>query len=51
MRSKKTPFKGRQIMAAVIPWAVRWCLQFPLNYYDLERMLDDRGLGGWTRRR
>ena len=44
MRSKKNPFKGRQFTAAVILWAVRWYLQFPISYRDLERMLADRGV-------
>jgi transposase, IS6 family len=41
---KKKPFKGRQFTAEVILWAVRWYLQFPLSYRDLERMLSDRGV-------
>ncbi|WP_431854113.1 IS6 family transposase [Azospirillum sp.] len=44
MRSKKGPFKGRQFTAEVILWAVRWYLQFPISYRDLERMLADRGV-------
>lgn len=44
MRSKKSPFKGRQFTAAVILWAVRWYLQFPISYRDLERMLADHGV-------
>ncbi|MCM8739330.1 IS6 family transposase [Azospirillum sp. A1-3] len=44
MRCKKGPFKGRQFTAAVILWAVRWYLQFPISYRDLERMLADRGV-------
>ncbi len=44
MWSKKNPFKGRQFTAAVILWAVRWYLQFPISYRDLERMLADRGV-------
>ena len=44
MRSKKNPFKGRQFTAEVILWAVRWYLQFPISYRDLERMLADRGV-------
>jgi hypothetical protein len=28
----------------VILWAVRWSLQFPLSYRDLERLLADRGV-------
>ena len=30
--------------AEVILWAVRWYLQFPISYCDLERMLADRGV-------
>ena len=37
-------FKGRQFTAEVILWAVRWYLQFPISYRDLERMLADRGV-------
>src|SRR3984885_10591904 len=37
-------FKGRQFTADVILWAVRWCLQFPISYRDLELMLWDRGV-------
>jgi transposase-like protein len=44
MRSGKSPFKGRQFTAAVILWAVRWYLQFPISYRDLEGMLSDRGV-------
>jgi IS6 family transposase len=36
-------FKGRQFTAAVILWAVRWYLMFPISYRDLELMLLDRG--------
>ena len=43
-RSGKSPFKGRQFTAAVILWAVRWYLRFPISYRDLERMLADRGV-------
>ncbi len=35
-------FKGRQFTAEIILWAVRWYLQFPISYRDLERMLSDR---------
>ena len=28
----------------MILWAVRWYLQFPISYRDLERMLADRGV-------
>jgi transposase, IS6 family len=41
---KKNPFKGRQFTAEIILWAVRWYLQFPISYRDLERMLSDRGV-------
>ena len=43
--------------AEVILWAVRWSLQFPLSYRDLECLLADRGvevdhvtLYRWTQR-
>ena len=35
-------FKGRQFTAEVILWAVRWYLQFPISYRDLELMLQNR---------
>jgi transposase-like protein len=44
VRGRKNPFKGRQFTAEVILWAVRWYLQFPVSYRDLERMLADRGV-------
>jgi len=37
-------FGGRHFTADVILWAVRWYLQFPISYRDLERMLADRGV-------
>src|SRR4028119_185634 len=37
-------FKGRQVTADVILWAVRWYLMFPISYRDLELMLQDRGV-------
>ena len=37
-------FKGRQFTADVILWAVRWYLQFPISYRDLELMLLDRAV-------
>ncbi len=37
-------FKGRQVTAEVILWAVRWYLMFPISYRDLELMLRDRGV-------
>jgi transposase, IS6 family len=44
MRSRKNPFKGRQFTSEAILWAVRWYLQFPISYRDLELMLRDRGV-------
>ena len=38
-RNRKNPFKGRQFPSEVILWAVRWYLQFPISYRDLELML------------
>jgi transposase-like protein len=43
-QKSKNPFKGRQFTAEIILWAVRWYLQFPISYRDLERMLADRGI-------
>ena len=37
-------FHGFRFPAEVILWAVRWYLQFPISYRDLERMLTDRGV-------
>jgi transposase-like protein len=37
-------FRGFRFPAEVILWTVRWCLQFPVSYRDLERMLADRGV-------
>jgi transposase, IS6 family len=37
-------FRGCRFPAEVILWAVRWYLQFPLSYRDLEAMLADRGV-------
>ena len=37
-------FRGFRFPAEVILGAVRWSLQFPLSYRDLERMLADRGV-------
>src|SRR3954466_8833363 len=39
-------FRGFRFPAEVILWAVRWYLQFPISYRDLEAMLADRGAGG-----
>src|SRR5215213_7773510 len=35
-------FRGFRFPAEVILWAVRWYLQFPVSYRDLERLLADR---------
>ena len=32
-------FRGFRFPAEVILWAVRWYLQFPISYRDLEAML------------
>jgi transposase, IS6 family len=37
-------FRGFRFPAEVILRAVRWYLQFPISYRDLERMLADRGV-------
>ena len=37
-------FRGYRFPAEVILWAVRWYLQFPVSYRNLERMLADRGV-------
>jgi transposase, IS6 family len=37
-------FRGCRFPAEIILWAVRWSLQFPISYRDLERMLADRGV-------
>ena len=37
-------FRGLRFPAEVVLWAVRWYLQFPISYRDLERMLADRGV-------
>ena len=34
-------FKGQQFTAAVILWAVRWYLMFPISYRDLKLVLLD----------
>jgi IS6 family transposase len=53
----KNEFRGRHFTADVILWAVRWYLQFPISYRDLERMLADRAVSvdhttvaRWTQR-
>jgi IS6 family transposase len=43
-QSNKNLFKGRQFTAEIILWAVRWYLQFPISYRDLEHMFSDRGI-------
>ncbi|MFZ1427924.1 MAG: hypothetical protein WAS21_14250 [Geminicoccaceae bacterium] len=37
-------FRGFRFPAEVILWVVRWYLQFPVSYRELERMLVDRGV-------
>ena len=37
-------FRGFRFPAEGILWAVRWYLQFPVSYRDLERRLADRGV-------
>ncbi len=37
-------FRGFRFPAEVVLWAVRWYLQFPVSYRDLEHMLADRGV-------
>ena len=46
MMAKRTdqPFKGRHFTSAVIRWALRWYLAFPVSYRDLASMLADRGV-------
>jgi transposase, IS6 family len=41
--TKARAFRGFRFPTEVILWAVRWYLQFPVSYRDLERMLADRG--------
>lgn len=43
-QNNKNPFNGRQFTVEIILWAMRWYLQFPISYRDLERMLADRGI-------
>ncbi len=57
MKMVMSEFAGRHFTADVILWAVRWYLQFPISYRDLERMLADRGVlvdhttvSRWTQR-
>ena len=38
-------FKGKQFIAEVILWTVRWYLRFPINYRDLDPVLADRSVG------
>ncbi len=42
-------FRGFRFPAEVILWAVRWYLQFPISYRDLERMLADPPAHRWRR--
>jgi hypothetical protein len=41
---QKEPVPGCQFTSEVIVWAVRWYLQFPISYRDLELMLRDWGV-------
>lgn len=57
MAKTANAFKGRQFTADVILWAVRWYLQFPISYRDLQRILAGRGVSvdhttvsRWTQR-
>jgi transposase, IS6 family len=43
VKKNKNLFKGRQFTAGIILGAIRWYLQSPIGYRDLERMLSDRG--------
>ncbi|WP_407664109.1 IS6 family transposase [Microvirga alba] len=43
-QNNRNPFKGLQFTADIILWVVRWYLQFPISYRDLEHMLSDRGV-------
>jgi transposase, IS6 family len=42
--SRNRGFKGPQFIAAMIVWAVRSYLMFPISYRDLGLMLLDRGV-------
>jgi len=44
MTNTAQAFRGFRFPAGVILWAVRWYLQFPISYRDLEAMLADRGV-------
>ena len=44
LMSDARAFRGFRFPAEVILWAVRWYLQFPISYRDLERMLAARGV-------
>src|SRR3954469_11024405 len=44
MTNAARAFRGFRFPAEVILWAVRWYLQFPISYRDLEAMLADRGV-------
>ena len=38
------PFKWRHFPAEIILLCVRWYLQYPLSYRDLEEMMIERGI-------
>jgi hypothetical protein len=42
--NKARAFRGFRFPAEVILWTVRWYLQFPVSYRDLELMLADRSV-------
>ena len=44
MTAAARAFRGFRSPAEVILWAVRWYLQFPVSYRELEGMLADRGV-------
>jgi transposase-like protein len=40
--SNARAFRGFRFPAEIILWAVRWYLQLPISYRDLERMVSIR---------
>jgi len=38
-------FKWRQFEGEIILWAVRWYCRYGISYSDLERMMEERGVG------
>jgi IS6 family transposase len=37
-------FKGRQFKGEIILWAVRWYCKYGISYWELEEMLEERGV-------